>query len=259
MNDVLGLHLVAHIDLIDSPRRSVVARVDARGRLQSLEEASHDDEVVALMAADAAALVVDAPLVVPGGAGRRDAETVLAWCDVTAFPVTERRLRQVTGGVRGVSLAPSLERPGRLLAECLPDLVLRQIVWERAHPLGAPALDLADYRAAWIGVRAPVYRPKGAGRARPAGVAAAWDLLAGVLDLAGWTPSAGDDDWTAIRDAAVLDALCCAYAALRVTAGDGLLLGSPERGRVAVPADANLRGRISLTLDRMRGEGAIGI
>jgi len=256
----LGLHLVQHVALVDSPRRSVLARLDDDGRLTDLVEAAGDDEVAAAAAAaEGRALIVDAPLAVPGDAGRRDVEAVLAWCDVTAFPVSRRRLVQVTGGARGPALAAALERPGRVLAEGLPDLVLRQIAWERTHPPGAPALDLADYRAAWIEVRAPVYRPKGAGRARPDGIRAAWDLLAGVVDLGGWRPSGSTDDWGAIADAAVIDAVCGAYAGLRVARGEGLLVGTPARGMVAVPAGADLRGRIEATLVRMRAEGAIAV
>lgn len=260
VSDALGLHLVQHLDLVDSPRRSVLVRVDAEGRLREVAEAAGDDAVAALAAAaGGATLLVDAPLAVPDAAGRRDLEAVLAWCDVTAFPVSLRRLAQVTGGARGVALAPRLAAPGRILAEALPDQVLRQIAWEREHPAGSPALDLADYRAAWIPVRAPVYRPKGAGRARPEGVLAAWELLRGVLDLDGWSPGAGTDDWAAIADAAVIDALCCAYAGLRLRRGDAVLLGTAERGRVVVPVDANLRARLALTLDRLRAEGTVRI
>jgi predicted nuclease with RNAse H fold len=261
VTDVLGLHLVQHLALVDSPRRSVLARLDADGRLTALDRAGDDGDVVALVAtAGGSALVVDAPLALPEGVGRRDVEAVLSWCDVVAFPVSRRRLAQVTGGARGMALAPAVARPGRWLAEGLPDLVLRQIAWERDHPPGARALDLADYRAAWIGVRAPVYRPKGAGRARADGLVAAWDLLAGVVDLGGWRPAeTAGDDWAAIDDAAVIDAICCAYAALRVERGEGLLLGTAERGRVAVPADANLEARLALTLRRLRDEGAITI
>ena len=255
-----GLHLVQHLDLIDSPRRSVLVTLDPEGRLAAVAEARDDHEVAALAAAaEGGALLVDAPLAVPAEGGRRDAEAVLAWCDVTAFPVSARRLAQVTGGMRGVALAPALEAPGRLLAEALPDQVLRQIAWEREHPQGSPARDLGDYRAAWIPVRAPVYRPKGAGRARPEGVLAAWELLRGVLDLGGWRPGAGTGDWAAIADAAMIDALCCAYAGLRVLRGEGELVGTPARGRIAVPVDANLRGRLALTLDRLRAEGSVRI
>lgn len=260
MAAVLGLHLVQHLPLVDSPRRSVVARLDDAGRLDGLWRAGPDEEVLAVVAqAGGAALVADAPLVVPSERGRRDVEAVLSWCDVSAFPVSARRLRQVTGGTRGADLAAALAGPGRWTAEGLPDQVLRQIAWERDHPPGAPPIDLADYRAAWIGVRAPAYRPKGAGRARPAGVAAAWRLVAGAVDLGGRRPAEAGDDWSAIDDAAVVDAVCCAYAARRVEDGRGLLVGTPERGRVALPADANLRDRIALTLERLRGEGAIAV
>ncbi len=255
-----GLHLVQHLDLIDSPRRSVLATLDGSGRLTGLAQARDDDEVGAIATASGAdALVVDAPLVAPEERGRRDAEAVLAWCDVTAFPVSARRLRQVTGGMRAVELAPALAAPGRLLAEALPDQVLRQIAWERGTPPSAPARDLAAYRAEWIGVRAPAYRPKGAGRARPAGTLAAWELLRSVIDMDGWRPGAGDDDWAAIADAAVIDALCCAYAGLRVMRGEGELVGTPARGRIAVPVGADLRARLALTLERLRAEGTVAI
>lgn len=261
MGDVLGLHLLQSLDLIDTPRRSAVARVDARGNLVSLEMAAGDDEVIArVAAAPGLPLVVDAPLEVRVRTGRRDLETVLAWCDVPAFPVSGRRLEQVFGGARGVALAPALARLADPVLETLPDLVLRQIAWERDHPPGAPALDLADYRAAWLAVRAPVYRPKGVGRARPDGVRAAWGLLSHVLDLGGWTPAASPDDWGAIDDAARVDALCCAYAALRLgRSGEHALIGAAGHGRAVVPADANLRGRIDLTLERLRREGSIRI
>ena len=165
-----------------------------------------------------------------------------------AFPVSARRLEKVFGGARGVALAPALARVADPVLETLPDLVLRQIAWERDHPAGAPAVDLADYRAAWLGLRAPVYRPKGVGRARPDGTLAAWRLLAEVLDLGGWAPAANPDDWGAIADAARIDALCCAYAGLRLAAPEAhAIIGAAGRGRAVVPADANLRGRIDLT------------
>jgi predicted nuclease with RNAse H fold len=256
-----GLHLVQHLELIDSPRPSVLVTLDGSGRLTGLAQARGDAEVAALAgAAGGRALIVDAPLAVPDEGGRRDAEAVLAWCDVTAFPVSARRLRQVTGGTRGVDLAPALVAPGRLLAEALPDQVLRQVAWERGTPAGATGRGLAAYRREWISVRAPVYRPKGAGRARPEGVLAAWELLRAVIDMDGWRPGAGgDDDWAAIGDAAVVDALCCAYAGLRVLRGEGELVGTPARGMIAVPAGADLRARLALTLERLRAEGAVSI
>lgn len=260
MGAVLGLHLVQQLALVDSPRRSVIARLDDAGRLDGLWRAGSDDDVAARVAeAGGAALVVDAPLAVPSERGRRDVEVVLSWCDVSAFPVSARRLRQVTGGTRGADLAAVLAAPGRWTAEGLPDQVLRQIAWERDHPPDAPPIDLGAYRTAWIGVRAPAYRPKGAGRARPEGLTAAWTLLAGVVDLGGWHPAGAGGDRSAVDDAGVIDAVCCAYAARRVEDGSGVLVGSAERGRMALPADANLRDRLALTLGRLRAEGAIAV
>ena len=261
MGDVLGLHLVQGLDMVPTPRRSALARLDDDGRLTALDLAGPDEEILALVEPlDAVALVVDAPLEVPDDRGRRDVEAVLAWCDVTAFPVSLRRLEKVYGGARGLALAPALDRPGRALRETIPDAVLRQIAWERDHPAGAAALDLGDYRAAWLAVRAPVFRAKGTGRARPDGIVAAWRLLAGVLDLGGWTPGPPSDDWSAINDAARVDALCCAYAALRMQRAEASAsIGAPGHGQLTLPADANLAGRIAFTLERLRAEGAIRI
>jgi predicted nuclease with RNAse H fold len=258
MGDVLGLHLVAHLGLVSSPRRSVVARLGADGRLQGLETAAGDDEIAALVAArDASLIVVDAPLEVPPGGGRRDAEAILAWCDVAAFPVSARRLETVYGGARGVALRPALTAGGRRALEALPDQVLRQIVWERDHPPQGPPMDLAAYRAAWIGVRAPRYRPKGEGRARPAGILEAWGVLAEAVDLCGWAPSPAPDDWAAIADAAVIDAVLCAYAGLRLARGTGVTVGAPGRGVVALAAGADLRDRLDATVARLASEGTI--
>ncbi|WP_217912700.1 DUF429 domain-containing protein [Miltoncostaea marina] len=260
MGDVAGLHLLQGVELVGSPRRSALATLDAEGRLTGLELLQHDAEIVrAVDAAAPAVLVVDAPLAVPGERGRRDAEAVLAWCDVPAFPVSRRRLAQVHGGMRGPALAPDLRRPGRRVVETLPDAVLRQLAWEREHPPGAAPIPLADYRAAWLGVRPPAYRPKGVGRARRAGMPAAHALIAGAVDLGGWTPGAAGDDWEAIADAARLDALLCAYAALRLLRGAAVVVGTPERGEVALPADANLAARLAATLARLRAEGAVAI
>jgi predicted nuclease with RNAse H fold len=248
------------VDLVESPRRSVVALVGLDGRLTSLEPAAGDEDLLALVPDEAAWVVIDAPLAVPNARGRRDVETVLSWCDVPAFPVSAARLAQVHGGARGPGLAAALAREGRTVRETLPDLVLREIAWERDHPPESPAMDLADYRAAWLGVRAPVYRPKGRGRARPAGLLAAWELLSGVLDLGGWVPDPGGDDWQALHDAARLDALCCAYAGLRLARGEhAASIGSDELGHLTFPADANLRGRVALTLRRLAGEGVLQI
>ncbi|MGE0026319.1 MAG: hypothetical protein AB7O78_16015 [Thermoleophilia bacterium] len=259
MTHVAGIHLLQGLELVGTPRRSAVARLDAEGRLAALDLAAADEEIIALLTdADVAAVAVDAPLHVPNAAGRRDAEAVLAWCDVAAFPSSRRRLGQVHGGIRGEGLAPLLEAPGRVVLEALPDQVLRQIAWERDHPADAPAIDLLAYRTAWVGVRAPVFRPKGTGRARPDGILAAWRLLDGALDLGGWAPGPPADDWAAIADAARIDAICCAYAALRHVRGSAVSIatGGP---RLTLPADANLAARAAQTLDRLRNEGAIRI
>ena len=244
---VAGIHLLQPLPLVASERRSAVACLDGTGRLEALALAGGDDEVVGAVPDDAGWVAVDAPLAVPNAEGSRDAERVLAWCDVPAFPVSRRRLERVFGGARGVALAPALVRPGR-----------EGVEWERDHPPGAPPLDRADYRPAWLGVRAPRYRPKGGGRARPAGMARAHELLSGVLDLDGWVPHPEADDWGALHDAARLDALCCAYAALRVARGEGsATVGAPASGRIAFPADANLRGRVELTVRRLASEGMV--
>ena len=78
-----------------------------------------------------------------------------------------------------------------------------------------------------------------------------------MIDLAGWAPRPDGDDWEALDDAARLDALCCAYAALRLARGEGAAtIGDPGSGHVAFPADANLRGRVELTLGRLATDAA---
>lgn len=260
MTHVVGIHLLQALDLVASRRRSAVARVDLAGRLDALQLVASDDEVAGAVPPEAAWVVIDAPLAVPNEDGQRDAERVLAWCDVPAFPVSRRRLERVHGGLRGPGVAAALARPGRRVHETLPDLVLRELAWEREHPAAAPPLPLAGYRAEWLGVRAPAYRPKGAGRARPGGMEHARDLLAGALDLGGWAPRPGGDDWEGIDDAACLDALCCAYAAVRLARGEGTATaGDPASGAVVFPADANLRARVEATRARLAAEGAIGL
>ena len=112
-----------------------------------------DEEILQAVGPDPALVLVDAPLVVPDVRGRRDAEHVLAWLDIPAFPVTPSRMAKVHGGARGVAVADALAGMGHVVAEALPDQVLRQAMWERDHPPGGPVLDLAAYRAAWLGVR----------------------------------------------------------------------------------------------------------
>jgi len=245
---------------VGTPRPSVVAELDADGRLTGLTECGPDDAVLTAVGDAPGVLAVDAPLAVPNTAGRRDAETVLAWLDVPVFPTSRRRLEQLAGGVRGETLLPGLGAAARTVVEAVPDLVLRELAWEADHPPDAAALDLVDYREAWLSVRAPRYRPKGAGRAHPQGLRAAHAVLTRVVDFGGWTPGR-DGDWGSIADAAVLDAVACAYTALRLGTAPGrcLVLGTPERGVIAAPADANLLGRAAINLERLRAEGAVAI
>ena len=255
---LLGLHLLQSLPLIDSPRPSAVAEIDTSGRLSRLVFATSLVEVMGAIGPPPARVLVDAPLVVANQTGRRDVESVLAWCDVAAFPASRQRMAQVFGGVRGEELrarAPD----GIEMAEALPDLALRLMLWEEAT--GGAAIDLAEYRARWLGMRAPVYRPKAAGRARPTGLADAHTLLARHVDLGGWHPSGDPDDWAAIRDAAALDAVACAYVAWReaTMTGGVMTLGTPASGELVLPVDANLRDRLELTLARLRTEGAIRI
>jgi predicted nuclease with RNAse H fold len=255
---LVGLHLLPSLDLVDTPRPSAVAEVDRSGTLVRLVFAASLAEVVAAVGRPPARVLVDAPLVVANETGRRDVESVLAWCDVAAFPVSRRRMAQVFGGVRGEELR-RLVPPGVELAETLPDLALRLLLWEQAT--AGASLDLAAYRARWLGVRAPVYRPKTSGRARPPGLTAAYSILARHLDVGGWRLSDDPDDWTAIRDAAALDAIACAYVAWReaTVPHSTMRVGRSESGELVLPVDSNLRGRLEVTLGRLRAEGAIAI
>jgi hypothetical protein len=260
--EVVGVHIVQTLAHVGTPRRSVVVRVDDGGRVLAMDAVDDDAEVLEAVGHGARVVIVDAPLAVPNDAGSRDIERVLAWCDIPLFPVSRRRVTALHGGLRAEDLFAALDaRATEGAWEASPDQVLRQLIWEREHPAGAAPLDLADYRATWPAVRAPVYRPKAAGRARAAGLAPAWQIVASALDTGGWAPATDADDWGVIADAARLDALCCAVAGLRGlgVGGEAVRLGSPERGRIVVPADANLRGRIDLTVTRMRAEGAIRI
>jgi hypothetical protein len=254
----VGLHLLQSLDLVDTPRPSTVAELDPSGALIRLEHFATDAEIVVALGDSPVLVVADCPLAVPNDAGQRDVERLLAWCDIPVFPVSRRRLQQVFGGLRGVRIAESLVGTVELV-ETSPDLVLRQLAWEERHP-GAP-LDLADYRERWIALRPPAYRPKGPGRAKPAGIIAAHALLARHVDLQGWLPSGAGDDWNPIRDAAALDAIACAYVTWRATVEPGrvLRIGRPDRGEMLLPVDANLAARIAINLDRLRAEGSVGI
>jgi len=246
-----GIHLMPVIDAIGSPRPSCVAGIDAGGGIAHLSLADTDDQLLASVPASAEIVAVDAPLIVENVAGQRSVEHLLSWLDVPVFPNSIARLTQLYGGLRGVGLRARLAEREVRIVESVPDLVLRELAWEAIHPATEPPLPLARYREAWLAVRAPRYRPKGRGRAQPAGRAPAAALLAGVIDLGGWLPIDDPDDWQAIADAARLDAMASAYAAWRLLTDPDhtLLLGDPATP-LAVPADANLRARADLHLGR---------
>ena len=93
-------------------------------------------------------------------------------------------------------------------------------------------------------------------------LAEAHELLSGFIDLQGWAPAAAaPNDWTAIHDAGRLDALACAYVALRLAHDPKrtVVVGTPELGQVALPADRHLSRRVAVNLARLRAEGFVGI
>lgn len=223
-----------------------------------LVDVDTDADILAALPPDAL-LGVDTPLEVPNETGNRDLERVIAWCDVPLFPVAGMRLDKVAGGRRGVDLAESLRAVAGRVVEVSPELVLRQLVFEQGRHGRLTPLDLADYRREWLETRAPVYRPKGAGRAKPGGLASGRRVLAGALELGGYSPSPDSDDFEAIADAARLDAIACAYAVHRgITQPRGsVVFGASGHGEMLIPVDANLRGRLEINLDRMRGQGEV--
>lgn len=244
------------LDAIGTPRLSCIAGVDTEGVLGLLTCLDTDAELLAAIPAGTLVVAVDAPLVVDNPTGQRPVEHLLAWLDAAAFPNSIARLTQLYGGMRGVGLRDRLAARSERVVETVPDLVLRELAWEAEHPPTDPPLGLAEYRTAWLGVRPPRYRPKGRGRAVPAGRAAAAALLATAIDLGGWLPTANPDDWQAIADAARLDAMACAYAAWRLAIQpQHTLLVGDSTIRVAVPADANLRARAQLHGARLGQRG----
>ena len=257
--EIAGIHLDQTVGR-ENERRSAVALVGGDGCLTGLVRAGPDEDILAALPGTAALAIVDAPLVVRNDSGRRDLEELLAWCDHPTFPVARRRLLALHGGIRGEGLGRAAAERGHGVVEALPDLVLRQLHWERGHPLGTRALDLRDYREAWLSVKAPVFRPRGRRPARADGVDSAYALLAAVLDLSGWRPAHDPDAALAAADSAFLDAIACAYAGWRAARGAGaVVIGSPDRGRMIVPADANLEGRLRLHAERLQTAGGRAI
>jgi predicted nuclease with RNAse H fold len=237
---------------MDTPRPSCVASLDGTGRLCRVEFAVGDDDLLAAIPDGVCVAAIDAPLVVANTVGQRAAEHLLAWLDAVAFPNSTDRLERLYGGLRGVILRDALITRAERVVETLPDLVLRELLWEQSHPASDDALELAEYRSEWLGVRPPRYRPKGRGRATAAGLAAAAAILEAAMDLGDWTLIPDPDDWQAIADAACLDAVACAYTAWRLATAPGrtLLMGDLQTP-LAIPADANLRARAELHRARL--------
>ncbi len=257
----VGIHLLQDARLGDAPGRSAVAEITTDNALSGVRMCRSDGEIVEAVGGPAALVLIDAPAVVPDVTGRRDAEHVLAWLDIAAFPVTPSRMDKAYGGARGVALAAALEGAGHVVAEALPDQVLRQLMWEQEHPADRPPLDLADYRTAWLGVRAPAFRPRG-GRARNDGLEPARAILAGNTDVAGWPPAEREGDLADLDEAAVIDAVACALLAHRCLHAPGdrwALVGDAAAGRIALAACPEMIDRAAINAARLRDEGTINI
>jgi hypothetical protein len=257
----VGIHLVQDARGDAAPARSAVAAITPDTRLSGVRMCRSDAEIVAAVGESPALVLVDAPLAVPPVTGRRDAEHVLAWLDIPAFPVTPERMRTVHGGARGPGLADRLAHGGHVVAEALPDQVLRQVTWEQDHPPGSPPLDLGAYRAAWLGVRPPAFRPRG-GRARHDGLAPARALLGTAIHISEWPTSDRTGDLAALDEAAGIDATACALLAHRCLHGPGdrwALVGDAGAGRVVLAACPEMIDRAAVNIDRLRAEGTIAI
>lgn len=241
------------LSLIGTPRPSALAEVDADGSLVRLDLLDDDHEILAALQGEPAILTIDAPLHVPNARGRRVIEDLLSWCDIPLLPVARERLERLYGGLRGEALRPALEAAGHEVWETSPDAVLRELSWEETE---TGLLDLADYRERWIGLRAPRFRPSLTGRAHPEGVAEAWARALRAVEPSGHVLADGDDDWTHIANAARVDALACAIAALRHRQGTSTRIEAGPVGRMTLPTDANLAGRLALHAERLRAGGA---
>ena len=160
---VVGIHLLQSLDLVESPRRSAVARLDDAGRLEALALADGDDEVLGRGAGRGRVGRGRRPRPCRTPEGSRDAERVLAWCDVPGLPRPARRLERVFGGARG-GLAPALlRRPGRSSSRRSPTWCCASSSGSGSTPPARPPSTSPTTGPAWLGVRARAYRPQGRG------------------------------------------------------------------------------------------------
>lgn len=249
-----GVHLMPMLDAVDTPRHSIVVEIDRSRRVRSIERARTVDDIASLLGMDPSLVGVDAPLHVANEHGRRPVDELLAWLDVPVLPMSRARAERVFGGLRGEELARRMgSSVVHELVEAVPDFALRLYGWIGAG--GDADADLADFRAAWLDLRPEPYRPKGVGRARPAGIAAATALIAGHVDLADWRPHGGDD-WQDIDDAGTIDAIIAADCAWCIEHGHGVLVGGRTGARCALPTVRVLARRIGVNVERMARAGA---
>ncbi len=246
----VGVHLMPVLSAIDTPRPSIVVEVDRDGAVTSLHDARSLDDIAAAVGDAPAVVVIDAPLAVPDSGGRRSIDELLGWLDTPVLPISRARMDTLYGGARGEEIARHEAFRPHDIAEGFPDLLLRLLAWERRRPPGT--VDLAEFRGRWLDLRPASYRPKGIGRAKPAGFLPAFDLLSDVVDFGGWAPT-GRDDWGMIRDAAVLDAAAGAHVAWRAVHGTGVTTVRilTDGAQVLLPCDANLAERIEVNRIRM--------
>ena len=248
----LGLHLMPLVSGQDERRPSVLASLDDHGRLERLERFGSNEQIAKAVGDGPALVCVDQPLVVLNMQGQRMFEHLLSWCDAPTLPISITRSGTLYGGLRGLDIAALLSGLPLTLAESLPDLTLRHLMWEHENPL---QIDLEAYRARWLGLRVPSYRPKGTGRARPSGLAPASEIVSRAVDLNGWAPPGTPDDWEAIAAAAELDAIVCAYAAWRALHTDGghRTLRFADGAFAVLATGPNLAERLEIHAERLGG------
>lgn len=254
----VGIHAAPTIPREGRRHPSAVAVIVEGPAVASVTIAIDDGDILAAIPADASILAIDQPLSVPNEDGRRAIEDVLAWCDVATLPVARRRMRAIHGGLRGEALGAALSALSLPMFECLPDLVLRELEWERAS---VGRLDLSEYRERWLSVRPPAFRPNRAGRAKPAGLAPARVALARAVR---WPPGGTvvDGDWKQIDEAARIDAVACAYAAARhcgLAPGMSVVLDAASHGSLVTPCDANLANRLAIHAGRVGAARSMAI